>query len=188
MTWRAAAVAASLLLSVTACAYGVESPSSGFGAEGEAPRGPRPGGQRLILIVVDGLDARDVSNADTPALAQAWRESPWCPNAEGRAAMPARTNVSHATLLTGVHPEVHGIVGNAFWDRTGNPPRKLGAARDLLTETLFTVAQRTRPQLRTAVAVGKDKLALDVRRGGWTSGPAGALAPDASAGRRDATR
>lgn len=116
--------------------------------------------RHVVLIVVDGLDAREVDAEHTPTLAHYWQASAWCPGARGRAAMPARTNVNHATLLTGVHPEIHGVTGNAFWDRTREPPRKLGAAADLLTETLFTVAARTRPALRTAAAVGKGKLAL----------------------------
>jgi hypothetical protein len=44
-------------------------------------------------------------------------------------------------LVTGVQPEIDGMVGNAFWDRAGEP-QKLGAARDLPAETLFTVAAR----------------------------------------------
>jgi len=74
--------------------------------------------------------------------------------------MPARTNVNHATLATGVYPEMHDITGNVFWARTADPPRKLGAAADFLTETLFTVAAAHDPPLRTALAVGKPKLEL----------------------------
>ncbi len=113
----------------------------------------------VCLVVVDGLDARDV-NDDMPELARTWREGRWCPGAHGRAAMPARTNVNHATLVTGVYPEVHGVTGNAFWARTSDPPRKLGAAVDFLTETLFTLAAAHVPPLRTAIAVGKPKLEL----------------------------
>ena len=113
----------------------------------------------VALVVVDGLDARDVAG-DMPELTRAWRESAWCPGAHGRAAMPARTNVNHATLATGVYPEMHGITGNVFWARTADPPRKLGAAADFLTETVFTVAAAHDPPLRTALAVGKPKLEL----------------------------
>ena len=122
-------------------------------------QGPATGGP-LALVVVDGLDARDLTDADMPWLAHAWHASRWCPDAHGVAAMPARTNVNHATLTTGVEPEAHGITGNAFWGRAGEPPRKLGAAGDFLVETLFTVAAERTPALRTATAVGKGKLQL----------------------------
>jgi hypothetical protein len=115
---------------------------------------------RVLLIVVDGLDAREVTDESTPALARAWRTSPWCPGTRSRASMPTRTNSNHATLMTGVEPEMHGITGNAVWDRRTRSVRKLGAASDLETETIFTIARREARGLRTAAAVGKPKLGL----------------------------
>jgi hypothetical protein len=115
---------------------------------------------RVLLIVVDGLDAREVTDATTPVLARAWRTSPWCPGSRSRASMPTRTNSNHATLMTGVEPEMHGITGNAVWDRRTRSVRKLGTARDLETETIFTIARREARGLRTAAAVGKPKLGL----------------------------
>jgi hypothetical protein len=112
----------------------------------------------VFLIVVDGLDAREVTDEATPWLARAQREARWCPGAHSSASMPTRTNTNHATLITGVEPEVHGITGNAVWDRTRRTVRKLGAASDLLTETIFTVAHRAGRGIRTAAAVGKPKL------------------------------
>lgn len=116
------------------------------------------GEARVLLIVVDGLDAREVNDHATPRLAAAWRASPWCPEARSLASMPTRTNSNHATLLTGVEPEIHGVTGNAVWDRKARRVRKLGVAADLLTETTFTIARRVGRGLRTAAAVGKPKL------------------------------
>jgi hypothetical protein len=115
---------------------------------------------RVLFVVVDGLDAREVTADVMPELARAWRESPWCPSARVLAAMPTRTNSNHATLITGVQPEAHGITGNAFWDRTVGSLRKLGTAGDLEAETIFTVAHRVGRGLRTAAAVGKPKLGI----------------------------
>ncbi|MEO6027483.1 MAG: nucleotide pyrophosphatase/phosphodiesterase family protein [Candidatus Binatia bacterium] len=115
---------------------------------------------RVLLMVVDGLDAREVTADVMPTLERAWRESVWCPNARSLAAMPTRTNTNHATLITGVQPEAHGITGNAFWDRKLGSRRKLGTANDLLTETIFTTAHRAGRGLRTAAAVGKPKLGV----------------------------
>jgi hypothetical protein len=175
-----AGLAAAALLLAAGCRIGTE------GSHGPAAAARE--GRRIILVVVDGLDARLVTDDETPVLARLWRESPWCPGTQGRAAMPARTNVNHASLLTGVFPAVHGITGNAFWDRESAGPRKLGAAGDFLTETLFTVAGRSRPALRTAAALGKGKLALM-----FATSPGRQLAPgrlwgptDAAASGRDA--
>ncbi len=131
-------------------------------------------GRRVVLVVVDGLDARTVDAAGTPNLDRLWREASWCPSLVAEAAMPARTNVNHATLTTGVQPDVHGIIGNAFWDRVSPAPRKLGAAGDFLTETVFGVAHQAARPLRTGVAVGKGKLALM-----FTATAGGSAAPDA---------
>ena len=113
---------------------------------------------RVVLIVVDGLDAREVDDDATPMLARAARQATWCPQARSAAAMPTRTNSNHATLLTGVQPEAHGITGNAVWDRDAGAVRKLGAPGDFLVETTFTLAHRAGRGLRTALAVGKAKL------------------------------
>jgi hypothetical protein len=114
---------------------------------------------RVVLIVVDGLDAHEVDDDATPVLARVSRESPWCPQGNSVAAMPTRTNTNHATLLTGVEPEAHGITGNMVWDRSTRAVRKLGAPADFLVETIFTLAHRAERGLRTAMAVGKPKLA-----------------------------
>ncbi len=124
---------------------------------------------RVLLIVVDGLDAREVDDSATPAMAKLWRASRWCPGAESLAAMPTRTNSNHATLLSGVQPAAHGITGNAVWDRRRRSARKLASAGDLLTETTFTVAHRA--GLHTAAAVGKPKLAVLFAGDGKQSAP-----------------
>jgi hypothetical protein len=144
---RAAIVAWALLLA--ACA-------PGRAARSQDPAGMGP----VALVVVDGLDARDLTDADMPWLAHAWHAGAWCPDVHGVAAMPARTNVNHATLTTGVEPEAHGVTGNAFWGRSDEPPRKLGVAGDFLVETVFAVARGQTPPVRTAAAVGKAKLQL----------------------------
>lgn len=107
----------------------------------------------VYVVVVDGLDARFVSAESMPVL--------FAPDAPTtiRAAMPTRTNTSHASLLTGVHPEAHGITGNAYWSRTvGDPPRKLDEPGLFDTETIFTAAEATQPDLVTMGVFGKPKL------------------------------
>jgi ectonucleotide pyrophosphatase/phosphodiesterase family member 5 len=107
----------------------------------------------VYVVVVDGLDARFVTPESMPVL--------YAPDPPPtiRASMPTRTNSSHASLLTGVHTEAHGITGNAYWSRTvGDPPRKTDEPGLLETETIFTVAETTAPDLVTMGAFGKPKL------------------------------
>ena len=111
----------------------------------------------VYLVVVDGLGAGAVDAAVMPRLADPGLASPGI-RGEGRAVMPTRTNPNHATLLTGVHPESHGITGNGWWDPVARAPASLDAGALLEAETLFTVAETTRPELVTVAAFSKAKL------------------------------
>jgi arylsulfatase A-like enzyme len=87
--------------------------------------------------------------------------------------LPARTNPSHATLLTGVHPDAHGIVGNKFWDADAQALRALDFPQLLEMETLFTTLETERPDLRTASFFAKVKL-----RRLFSAAPGRQVAPD----------
>jgi arylsulfatase A-like enzyme len=114
---------------------------------------PRP---HVYLIVVDGLGADGLDPAIMPALAGAGTLDGV--RFEARAVMPTRTNPNHATLLTGVFPESHGITGNGYWDRTARRPRGLDTAEAIEVETLFTLAETGHPALVTMGAFSKAKL------------------------------
>ena len=116
--------------------------------------------QHVYLVIVDGLDARFATAARMPALfdqrVRGGRSSLFT---DAHAVMPARTNPNHVTLLTGTYPQAHGITGNAYWRRErGAPVEKLDAAALIEVETLFTVAEATRPALVTLGVFGKPKL------------------------------
>jgi predicted AlkP superfamily pyrophosphatase or phosphodiesterase len=119
---------------------------------------------RVVLIVVDGLDARTVSEALTPTL---WKlaHGPEPRDARGvfypeaRAVLPTVTNANHAALFTGVFPAAHGIVGNFIWDREGTARRKRLENRDAVAVTpLFEELARSGEGRRSAVVFGKWKL------------------------------
>jgi ectonucleotide pyrophosphatase/phosphodiesterase family member 5 len=110
---------------------------------------------RVYLVIVDGLGADQVDAALMPRLAAAGRDGV---ATAARASMPTRTNPGHATLLTGVLPESHGITGNGYWDREGRAARSLDRAELLEAETLFTRAETAAPSLRTVAAFSKTKL------------------------------
>ncbi len=71
--------------------------------------------KRLLLLSIDGLDHRYLQDADrlglrTPHLRKLFREAERAEGVIG--VVPTVTWPSHTTLLTGVPPAVHGILGN----------------------------------------------------------------------------
>lgn len=111
----------------------------------------------VYLVVVDGLGAGALDAKLMPRLSDPTLTSPGI-RTEARAVMPTRTNPNHATLLSGVFPESHGITGNGWWDPATHASASLDAAALLDAETLFTVAETTRPELVTVAAFSKAKL------------------------------
>jgi predicted AlkP superfamily pyrophosphatase or phosphodiesterase len=99
MVTRAARLLVGALLLCAAC-----------GAAGPSVR-PGP---RVILISLDGTRPQDVVDDALPAFAEVLRRGA---RAERLVpAFPANTFPNHVTLVTGVAPEVHGIVNNVFFD------------------------------------------------------------------------
>src|SRR5262245_7106547 len=70
----------------------------------------------VILVIVDGLDAKAATSERMPRLTAAARESGSWLTAD--AVMPTRTNPNHTSLLTGAQPAAHGITGNWYWNGT----------------------------------------------------------------------
>ena len=73
----------------------------------------------LLLISIDGLQPADVIEADKrgidiPNLTRFVREGTYASGVRG--VLPTVTYPSHATLLTGVSPARHGIIGNNSFD------------------------------------------------------------------------
>lgn len=116
------------------------------GCASPAPAGPRPSGRPAVVIVsIDGLRADAIASTRTPHLTALLREGAY--SLDARTTTPSHTLPSHASMLTGVPPEVHGITWNT--DRTDE--------RGLVTvPTVFAVAKEA--GLRTAGFFGKAKL------------------------------
>jgi len=67
-----------------------------------------------LLISLDGFRADFLDRAMSPeltAMANSGLSSRWL-----TPAFPSVTFPNHWTIVTGLHPESHGIVGNSFWD------------------------------------------------------------------------
>ena len=114
---------------------------------------------RVILVVVDGLDARSVSASLTPTL---WRlanerepRGVYYPKA--RAVLPSVTNGNHASLFTGVYPAAHAVVGNYVWDREGTARRRRLENRVAL-EVAPVFEDLAGAERRSAAVFGKWKL------------------------------
>jgi len=75
---------------------------------------PEPGSRSVILISLDGTRPRDVTPETMPFL---FKMSQGGASAEGlQSVFPSNTFPAHVSLVTGVTPERHGLVNNAFRD------------------------------------------------------------------------
>jgi len=155
---------------------------AGCGAPPAPPDAPAPAaGERprlAVLVVADALAADTLERA-RPALRHGLARL----LAEGAVFSDARhahgrpeTAPGHATLATGRHPSGHGIVENAWWDRTKGrevysvrDDRGQVSPRNLLADTLADWLQRAEPGAVVVSAAGKDRAAVLL----------GGLAPDA---------
>ncbi len=119
---------------------------SAHAAGGSARGVPRPV-DTVILVSVDGLRWDHALAREAPHLARM--------RAEGVSAsriippFPPNTFPSHATLVTGAHPDRHGIINNRFLDRDRGVFQREGDADWLLVEPLWAAAERQ--GVRTAV-------------------------------------
>jgi hypothetical protein len=113
--------------------------------EGDAGSGEATGGARVVILSVDGLRPDAIFAAPAPhMLAHACRGGYiW----QARTVLPSLTLPSHASMLSGVTPEVHGI----FHD-DDLPGRGV-----ITVPTLSSVAHQA--GRRVVVVVGKSKMA-----------------------------
>ena len=108
-----------------------------------APAAPGP---LVLMISVDGLRPDYVTQADSlgakiPNLRRFLTEGMYADGVQG--VIPSVTYPSHTTLITGVWPARHGILGNAVFDPMGQSPGIwYWFARDLRVPTLWDAASQ----------------------------------------------
>src|SRR4029453_14611428 len=76
--------------------------------------------QHVVLVSTDGLAASYLADkrAELPTLRKLAAEGA---SARGMiTSFPSVTWPSHTSLITGVQPAKHGVIGNAVWDRKNN--------------------------------------------------------------------
>ncbi|HEX9923784.1 MAG TPA: alkaline phosphatase family protein [Anaerolineae bacterium] len=104
----------------------------------------RPKFEHVVIFSIDGLRPDALALADTPALDNLKTNGAYSPNA--KAVLPSNTMPNHASMLSGMIPDKHGILWNL---PTSESPRVNGP-------TLFSVAHEA--GFTTAMVVGKTKL------------------------------
>lgn len=100
--------------------------------------------KHLLIISIDGLRPDALLKANTPHIDWLWKEGSYTWSAQ--TIMPSSTLPGHASMLTGLTPERHGVTWNSWKPSRGY----------VTTETIFEIAHNT--GLTTAMFIGKEKL------------------------------
>lgn len=74
---------------------------------------PAPSADRIVICVFDGLRPDFVTPELTPNLARFATQGSWF--REARSVFPSMTRVATTSISTGAPPNIHGVVGNAFY-------------------------------------------------------------------------
>src|SRR4051812_15745907 len=89
-----------------------------------APAAPKPG-RIVVMVSVDGLAGYyiDDPKAEMPNIRALAAEGARA--ASMKAVVPTVTWPNHASLVTGVQPAKHGVIGNNYFDRATSKPVQL---------------------------------------------------------------
>ncbi len=117
-----------------------------------------------FVVSIDGLGAEFVTPGLMPNLTTLLEEecAPGgvCATSfeQARAMMVTETNANHTAMITGAYGEDSGIIANGSFDRAGGAELDLDRPELNFAETLFDSIERSKPWLRTALVMGKEKL------------------------------
>jgi len=152
---RLAALLAVLCLFAPAPFDARRAAASGVLQSPSAQATPAARARRVLVISLDGLDARYLRDADRyglkiPTLRRLSAEGAWS-RAGVVGVYPTVTYPSHTTLVTGARPARHGIFGNGVFEPPPLPQTDAWYwfARDIKADTLWQSAARAR--LKTAL-------------------------------------
>ena len=101
-------------------------------------------GNHVVLISVDGFAAYHLQNSELhlPNLRELINRGVWAKNSQ--TVFPSVTHPSHATLITGLSPRKHGVLGNQMTNReTGKsyPIYERTRKEAIRVRTLFDAAK-----------------------------------------------
>lgn len=103
---------------------------------------------RVYVVVVDSLRDDEVG-PQTPSLLALREDAVVYEGA--RAILPAVTLANHVSMMTGVLPNKHGMISNAYFDGTDDVSMGDPALMDV--DHLFTRFQNERPDVQTAAVL-----------------------------------
>ena len=112
-------------------------------------------GPRVYIVLIDGLGADQVAAERSPTLWRLAHSGTFYPH--GHAVMPTLTNPNHASIVTGVYVQAHGIIANRGW--ADGEVAALDQSTLIEAQTIFTLAATSPGHPRTAGIFGKAKLA-----------------------------
>ncbi len=116
--------------------------------------------QRTVVVMFDGFGPGYLAESKMPVLDH-WKSSGIYKQVTGM--MPSVTNINNASICCGVYPEVHGIVGNSYFDEKRGVEEYMEDANLLLAATLFERAARH--GVKSALLSSKAKTVTFLLRG-----------------------
>lgn len=90
--------------------------------------------RKKLLIVIDGCSEKYLSEQHTPNIMEIAKDGFYTTT---HGSIPSVTNVNHATIMTGEHPNVHGMTGNYYYHRDTGEHGFIEDSHPLKTETIF---------------------------------------------------
>ena len=102
-------------------------------------RAQRATTQRVVVVMFDGFGPGYLAESKMPVLDH-WKRSGIYKQVTGM--MPSVTNINNASICCGAYPEVHGIIGNSYFDEKRGVEDYMEDVNLLLAPTLFERAAR----------------------------------------------
>ena len=101
--------------------------------------------EHVVLISIDGLAAYHLNNPELelPNIRALAHRGVWAEN--GRTVFPSVTHPSHATIITGVSPRIHGVLNNRMTNRLSGESfhvSEKSRAQSIEVPTLFDAAKK----------------------------------------------
>lgn len=116
--------------------------------------------QRAVVVMFDGFGPGYLAESKMPVI-EHWKRTGIYKQVTGM--MPSVTNINNASICCGVYPEVHGIVGNSYFDEKRGVEDYMEDVNLLMAPTLFERAARH--GVKSALLSSKAKTVTFLLRG-----------------------
>jgi len=165
LAWAGIALACSLAVGLTACAESQSLAERPPAATAATATTPAPTAEAtpatVVLISLDGTRPADVNEAWLPSLVALGRRGA---RAEALVPVsPSNTFPNHVSLVTGVHPDEHGLVNNDFDDPVRGGFDEEAIHEWIESEPIWSIAERSGIPTASYYWVGSE--------GPWARGP-----------------